>query len=277
MRNLLSENLHRLKKDKLFWLCLVGTFLFEIMLIMTSNYEFVGLGTSWCGPFFVHFFFDMIPMLGFVMSTFMGLYIGAEYSNGTLRNKIMIGHKRRNIYLSNYICCLIVNLLILFVWILGGILGVTIIGYWEMLVSQLISYFAVLIVATVALTGIFTMLCMNTSNRAVSVVAAIFLFLGLLIVGRYLYNSLCEPQMLSNSMILADGVVRSEPFPNPSYVSDTMRKIYENLLYVLPTGQEILVANAELDYSVVAIIISAVVAVLTNIVGCCIFCKKDLK
>ena len=42
-------------------------------------------------------------MIGIIIAIFTGLFLGVEYSDGAIRNKITIGHKRINIYLSNLI------------------------------------------------------------------------------------------------------------------------------------------------------------------------------
>ncbi len=42
-------------------------------------------------------------MIGVVIAIFTSLFLGVEYSEGAIRNKISMGHKRTAIYLSNLI------------------------------------------------------------------------------------------------------------------------------------------------------------------------------
>ena len=47
-------------------------------------------------------FFGCALFIGIVMAVFCSLFIGTEYSEGTIRNKIIIGQKRGAVYLSNF-------------------------------------------------------------------------------------------------------------------------------------------------------------------------------
>lgn len=44
--------------------------------------------------------FSHILLVPIVFSVFCSLFIGTEYSDGTIRNKIVVGHTRRAIYLA---------------------------------------------------------------------------------------------------------------------------------------------------------------------------------
>ncbi len=46
-------------------------------------------------------------MLGIILSVFISLFIGAEYEYGTIRNKIISGYDRSEIYLANIFACII--------------------------------------------------------------------------------------------------------------------------------------------------------------------------
>ena len=98
MSKLLSANFIRLKKDKFFWSGLVfmlaaGIF-FPVMRYMdmrqTQTINRIDNGFFGCALF-----------IGIVMAVFCSLFIGTEYSEGTIRNKIIIGQKRGTVYLSN--------------------------------------------------------------------------------------------------------------------------------------------------------------------------------
>ena len=102
MSKLLSANFIRLKKDKFFWSGLVfmlaaGIF-FPVMRYMdmrqTQTINRIDNGFFGCALF-----------IGIVMAVFCILFIGREYSEGTIRKKIIIGQKRGTVYLSNFITC----------------------------------------------------------------------------------------------------------------------------------------------------------------------------
>ncbi|MDE5570029.1 MAG: hypothetical protein K2I82_05185, partial [Ruminococcus sp.] len=41
----------------------------------------------------------------FAIPVFVGIFLGTEYSDGTIRNKMVVGHKRSDIYFANLIVC----------------------------------------------------------------------------------------------------------------------------------------------------------------------------
>ena len=100
MIKLLNAGFTRLRKNKIFWLLSVFSIGFALVLIngqygnMKTYGETVEMGTL---------LLSYPPLIGIVIAVFISLFLGAEYSDGAIRNKISIGHKRGNIYLSNFI------------------------------------------------------------------------------------------------------------------------------------------------------------------------------
>lgn len=106
MSKLLSAGFIRLRKDKIFWISLIFMFgagvFFPVMRYMDMRQA--GYINNIDNGFFVCALFA-----GIVMAVFCSLFIGTEYSDGTIRNKVVIGQKRTSIYLSNLIICAIVS------------------------------------------------------------------------------------------------------------------------------------------------------------------------
>ena len=48
-------------------------------------------------------FFVYAMLIGLVLSVFLPLFFGSEYSDGTIRNKLAAGHPRLSVYLANLI------------------------------------------------------------------------------------------------------------------------------------------------------------------------------
>ena len=92
MLNLLTAELHRVRRDPVCWLLLAASSLCGLFFC----FECVG-------PEYYHF--DDIFILPFyvVPAIFISLSIGREYSDGTLRNKIIVGKSRSFIFLSKVI------------------------------------------------------------------------------------------------------------------------------------------------------------------------------
>ena len=63
------------------------------------------------------FAFGQTVAVSIISAIFIGLFIGTEYSNGTMRNKLVIGHSRGAIYFSNLAVCIAAALLIHIVYV----------------------------------------------------------------------------------------------------------------------------------------------------------------
>ena len=97
MSRLLSAGLIRLKKSKLFWLFCglmfaLGLFFPASLYLQAQKYN---LATTIDQTFFSH-----VMYMGVISAVFVSLFIGTEYSDGAIRNKLMIGHSRISIYFA---------------------------------------------------------------------------------------------------------------------------------------------------------------------------------
>lgn len=61
-----------------------------------------------------NFFFDYATYILVLGAIFCSLFIGTEYSDGTIRNKLIMGYSRQKIYCANLIVCIIANLMLPF-------------------------------------------------------------------------------------------------------------------------------------------------------------------
>ena len=94
MYKLLNANFYKLKKDTTFLLFLfisVG-----IALITIFRYKFMSsLDTS-----LDRVLCEFIWIIGLFIAIFVSIFVGKEHSYGVIRNKIVTGCSRNNIYLS---------------------------------------------------------------------------------------------------------------------------------------------------------------------------------
>lgn len=80
-------------------------------------------------------------LIGFAIAIFASVYLGNEYSNGTLRNKIVMGHNRIKIYLSNLIIVSVISVfwVLLFDFITACI-GIPLFGNIQMDIGKFCYY-----------------------------------------------------------------------------------------------------------------------------------------
>ncbi len=276
MTKLLSANFSRLLRDKIFWIVSSVMFILAVFMaikngLTADSYDDVKSLNS-C-------YFTILPMVGFFYSVFISFYIGTDYNDGTIRNKLIVGHNRLNIYFSNYITCFTGTFVIIVLLVIGSAFSAPFLGYWEGGIKSYLIMAFLCIFITAALTAIITMVSMLSSNKAITVVLTIVVSLGLIIMASTIYNQLAEAEFTREFISLsADGTVELGPeISNPAYVSGWQRKFYEWLLQFLPTGQSVLIANGEITDPLINIIYSVVFIIAVNVCGVLAFRKKDLK
>lgn len=277
MRNLLSSEFHRLWKNKVFWVGTVAMLAISVVVILSGSRQAATMMAQGYAQSLDEFYFSLAPTIGLFCAVFIGLFIGTEHSEGTIRNKIVVGRTRTEIYLSNYLVCFTAGVCFVAAWMIGGLVGIPTLGFEKLGTEATLIYVAIAIFFTAALAGIFTLLCMLSSNKAITAVLAILLALGLIMAASIIYNRLAEPEMNSGVMITAQGMQMEEPTPNPNYISGMKRTIYQFVLECLPSGQGILMANLEIPRPVLSLVSSAVISLVTTIAGVFVFRKKDLK
>ncbi len=226
MRKVLSANFSRLWKDKVFWFCM-GAMLVYSVVYMLNGCRQATVAMSEYNYCIDKYYFHFAVVIGAFCALFSSMFLGTEYSDGTIRNKIIVGHTRTGIYLANLISVFAATLLIMVAWLIGALTAVPVLGVWEMGVPNLLAYLFIAVMFEAAFSAIFTFICMQSTNKAVTVAVSMLLFLGLLVFSSKIYNALDEPEMTSSVIITANGMEMSEPAPNPNYVRGVTRMIYE--------------------------------------------------
>lgn len=276
MNKLLSSNFSRLWKNKLFWLCM-GAMLVYSIVYMLNGCRQAARDMSEYYYSLEQYYFHFALLIGFFCALFSSMFFGTEYSDGTIRNKIIVGHTRIDIYMSSLVTTFIATLLIMSAWLVGALIAVPTLGFWKMGVMHLLEYFLIAVMLVLVFSAICTVVNMLSSNKAVTVVISILLFLGLTLFASIVYNALSEPEMASGVLITANGLEMAEPTPNPEYVTGMTRKIYDFLVDFLPTGQGLRMWQLEISNPIRMIVSSAFLTVLTTAGGIFTFKKKNIK
>ena len=277
MGKLLSANFMRLWKNKVFW-CSLAAMLVLAVAAMLNGCRQASMDEMAVYRYTLdHYYFYLAPVVGLFCAVFTSLFLGTEYGDGTIRNKLVVGHGRTAVYLANALVCFTAAVLFVAAWFVGGLAGIPFLGTWEMGAAGLTVYLLLAILTAAAMSAVFTMVGMVCSNRAAGAVCSILLFLGLLVCASMVYNRLCEPELSSGVIITAEGMSMAEPAPNPNYIGGTLRTVYQCILELLPTGQGILMANLEIAHILRMALFSAGVTAAATLGGILAFRRKDLK
>ncbi|MEN6489658.1 MAG: ABC transporter permease subunit [Smithella sp.] len=272
MSKLLRANFVRLKKDKVFWIGMAFMFAFGIFGVIQKC-----INDPTAPPDQLLFIFPVL--IGIVSAAFCSLYIGTEYSDGTIRNKLIIGHKRSIVYLSNFITCSAAGILMSLSYITAvAVLGFPLLGLPQMNAGAAIILLLTSLVMIIACTALFTLLCMLNQNKAVAAVVCILSIIVLLVLASMIKSRLDAPEFY-NSYIITDssGNTATEPVRNPLYLEGTKREVYQFFLDFLPTGQAIEISSQTTPHLWLMPLYSLFIAIASTLSGVLCFYKRDLK
>ena len=216
-----------------------------------------------------------------IAAIFIGLFIGTEYSNGTMRNKLVIGHSRIAIYFANLAVCIAAAILIHVVYVAATILGGLIMfGNFFTQIDALIKLFALSLIVVTAFAAMLLPLSTLIPSKSAGVTTVIMTSFVLLMLAIIINSGLNEPEIYEAYTIIdASGEEISEPeTKNPFYVSGVQRKVYEALYDIVPTCQAARIQLDDMPENPAVIPLwSSAVIVLTTSAGVLLFRRKDLK
>jgi len=275
MGNLLRVDFFRLWRSKSFWACMIfqvgSALFFPIMNYIRGIKNGFSIVPDWN-------LFAGIAFICVLSALFSTLFVGTDYSDGTIRNQLVVGHHRWEIYLSHLFTCITGCLLMCAGYLLPYLaVGTPLFGPLETDMGTVLAYLGATLVLTVALASVYTMLAMLIPNRAVSAVVALVLSFTLLISGSYLYSYLNYPptytQVTYNSV---SGELEEQESPSPFYLKGTKRDVFQLLCDVTPGGQIMQCVGWDAPNLPLLPVYSAALTVVTTGAGLWGFRRKDL-
>lgn len=274
MIKLLNAGFTRLRKNKAFWLLTIFSIGLALFMIYTQysdmkKYEEVIEVEQ--------LMLNYATIIGIVIAIFTSLFLGVEYSDGAIRNKISIGHKRINIYLSNLVITSITSLFsyVLFMIIIA-IIGIPLFGGVTMSMLVLLKLIGCIFVTIIAYSSIFTFIAMMISNKTITAIVSIMLVLGLMIFSVTSLNILSAQEYIQSGS-LVDGEMQFQKEKNPRYPSEDERKVHQILIDINPAGQMFQIAGRVAPNLKVLPLYSLGIIVIFTGAGLVLFKKKELK
>lgn len=273
MRKLLRANLERLRKNGMFWGMNVFLVLFCVLVCVVQFRNAKAYEVSTCLD---NFIFGSFQVIGIVLAIFVSLFVGTEYSDGTIRNKVIVGKSRAAVYLSNIVTCSLgaaVGVLLAILFTMA--VGIPLFGFFQTEAFKLLLLLAVYLLAVIAYTSVYNMVAMLCPNKAYTAVINMLVAFLLLFLTIYLYQRLAAPEMIEEAML--PGGESHYMVLNPSYLSGIKRKMFQFFFDFFPGGQAMQVAALEVRYPWRLMLYSAMITVLTNGFGVFFFRRKDIR
>lgn len=278
MMRLLSANFARMKKDFCFWECMGlmaafgGLMVFQRYLMMCQTGQKTSPDWAW---------FGYAKVMGILIAVFVSFFLGTEYSDGTIRNKLIVGHRRWAVYLSAWIVNSAAALLMNLAYVAAVCLfGIPFFGFSaETGVFTLLLLLVLTVLMDLAFTSVFTlagMLCQNKSAVAAwGILSAGFLVL----FSGYVESRLNEPRMYETYQRVTDKgyVITREAEENPYYLEGTSREVCEFLDDFLPSSQANQISSGKTGRAGRKSVYACIWILASTGVGIFCFSRKDMK
>lgn len=278
MYKLLNANFYRLIKNKIFWLSVIATVIMAFVLFCILDLS-NGIETI---------LFKHIGVSGIFISIFTSLFVGIEYANGTIRNKIIVGHSRIKIYLSNLMMSITVGIILEIIYIVTVfIVGIPICGGLQISTSQFIKILLNIIMIIVTYSSIFNCITLLCSEITISTIIGIILILTMFVMEEIVSMTASSEKYKYSISRDEQGIITKEIIGlNPNYPGETKKKIAQTILCIMPNGQsdliitkisEQLMFNEEPYDTTNLLLYSFGTIIVINTIGIYFFSKKELK
>lgn len=279
MGKLIRSNFMRLWKSRVFWIAIIFMFGTGLQAV-SSQYKRLSIPEyTVCGD---DVLFTGCVYMAIVAAVFIGLFVGTEYSDGTIRNKLIVGHTRTAVYFSNLIVSTAALLMMHLAYIIVNIgLGFPLIGNIMLTPKKIIILTVISIIALTAFSAIYLFVSMLVHSKATASVVVMIMSIVLVMGALLIHSRLNEPEYYNGyhvTFVDETGEVfeeSQERGKNYYYIDGTKRKIYEFLYDFLPSCQMYRLANQG-EVSVSLPLYSVSIILVVTACGVVLFRKKDL-
>ncbi len=273
MRNLLHANLRRLVRSRAFLIALLAEFIYVGLVVLvcwdhcaagTGQYTMESILTAG------YTLMGYLPIPTLIAAPLLSVHLGADYSDNTLRNKLIVGHTRREVYLSDLLACMLaaagldaLYLLLSSALCLPPILGVS--GrLLRVPAGQMLAWAAVALLARMAYAALVKLLVTVLGNRTAAAVTVLLLVV---------FSSLLCASAFGEIQYLQRGLAGEYPVEN----GEARLRFWRFLVDLLPTGQYIQVSRLDTPHLWRMPLLSLIVIAASTGAGLAVFRKRDLK
>lgn len=273
MSRVFNANLFRLRKSRLFWWAVIltalvtaGGVLLYCLMIEGDISEYALENYALSGA----------PVAAIVNAVTVILFLGTDHSERTVRNKLIVGNKRGGIYAANMLTGVVIGCSVNAAWLVGGLAGVPILGWWKMPMSETAVYVTSSMACAVAVSAAAALVGMLIQSKSGAVTVGLVASFALIFCASGIYERLGgQKEVMTVENI--DGELILELLENPNYIDGVKRAAYEFALNVNPLGSSIALSNCDLKDPVAGLAGAGFVTVFISSLGAAAFRRKDLR
>ena len=179
MIKLLKAGFFRLKKDIIFYLFIFLT----IGMAGFMLYRYYNNNIIFKNTYLDEIVNEFIIYIGFFIAIFISIFVGKEHSQGIIRNKIIVGHSRIAIFLSNLIISIVVSIFGELIYLIIVLLiGIPLFGQMKMTLTQFLMTMLNTTLIIISFCTIYNFIAMLCSDITLSTIICIILFIALFIL-----------------------------------------------------------------------------------------------
>ncbi len=253
MCKLLSSNFARLWKSAAFWIIWICVLIFSVVTISDGAYAVPSYPSYSILATWDYYFFCGAPYMPVAYAVFISIFVGTDYADGTLRNKLVVGHTRTHVYLANLGVCFVAGLLFMMAWFAGGFSGLFWFESLRMGAGKFCIYICVAIGFTASFTALFTWISMMSKDKTRTLIFTLAAWLGLIFAASGIGECL-------NMLSMEQAVCR----------------IGICLFELIPAGQTMLMHDVQIEHPIRLLVFSLVFTVYAILSGLAAFRKKDI-
>lgn len=285
MSRLLHADFARLRKSLTFWVCMAAALIWGAVKVYYDHQKWASIpvnDTSVEHIYYINYnYTDGFSQLVLIMAVFAAMFIGTDYSQRTIINKLAIGRSRAAVYFSNLTVCASGSLLFNFSYAAGVTIMGLVFGGRIRFYDFYIYEFIIIVFADIAMSALLTLLCMLLDHKAVCTAAALVIFFVTPFIAESVNQAVQEPEYNVWREWNEDKTSYTETrTKNENYISGAKRFFFVALNNVSPLGQyQQLKMNNIYDMSqyVGYPLFSLGLTAVSSAVGALVFRKKDLK
>lgn len=269
MGNLLAAGLRRMVKSRAFLLALLSELAYTALAVAvcwdhyaagTGNYTLESVLTAGFG------LMGYLPIPSLIAAPLLCVHLGTEYSENTLRNKLIVGRPRLSVYLADLLSCSIaaLGLDLLYLVLAGSLCVYPVLGSTGRLLSaspgQALAWVAVGLLARAAWASAIALVATVLGSRTSAAVAGLLLVAAASMVCAFGFHEL---EYLSRHLDAVDREGRTA--------------FWQLALDALPTGQYLQVSRLDTPNLWRLPLLSLAVIAVSGGAGAALFQRKDLR
>lgn len=258
MNRLLYTDMCRMYGSKRFWFFVTAmaavAFMFIVMQYTAMDYQVM----------LDRVIFLPISFYGLITGALISLFVGDDFSDGVIRNKLVAGRSRCAVFFSNLITCWSACL-ILYFFMIGITAGIGVFLFENNVTgTEFLRYLGLGMLTCIAFGSLYCMLSMLIGNKPNAVMACMALAFVMLLLSLHTNQILVQPQV-------KDGAL------NPHYADGVRRVFYEILHDGNPTGQAAQLSAMECYSPFRFIACDLLWIAVAAVLGTVLFQRKDIR